>query len=485
MLVSVLRFSSHTFYRQCSVKYLLYSCVNQITSPCYHIDSRLIVKSLIRYQSNGPASARSAVGSIEKIRNIGIIAHIDAGKTTTTERMLYYSGITEEIGEVHDGDTVTDYLEQERQRGITITSAAVTFPWKKHRINLIDTPGHVDFTLEVERSLCVLDSALVVLDASAGVEAQTVTVWSQADRHKVPRIVYLNKMDKETADINMCIESIKKLGQTPVRIHHPLFRNIHPDKRSFYGLVDLISMKQFTWNHDTSQSDGSQYQVTCVDETSSVYNEVICAREDMLATIAETDELFSERLLNVGHINDITAHEVLLALRQATLSHKLIPVLCGSSYKNIGVQNTMDAIINLLPSPSEVMKKHSILYTNQLSSLAFKVIHHKMLGALTFVRIYTGEMKSNCNVFNVNRNRLEKVVKIYVALADEFKEITSVTAGNIVAVSGLECITGDTLVASAAALTQVSHLFLLLHHHTPVMSIVHRVNAFLFHSLLL
>ena len=396
----------------------------------------------------------SSIINIEKVRNIGIIAHIDAGKTTTTERMLYYSGITDEIGEVHDGDTVTDYLEQERERGITITSAAVTFPWKKHRINLIDTPGHVDFTVEVERALSVLDSAVVVLDASAGVEAQTITVWSQADRHKIPRIVYLNKMDKATADVDMCLNSIRKLGQTPVQIHLPLFDTSSAERRVFYGFIDLISMKQFKWTPGTD-SDGTEYQVTPVEEASHLYEEASAHREELAGAIAELDEALSERVLSVANIDQITPNELTVALRRATISHKLIPVLCGSSYKNIGVQNVMDAIISVLPSPKDLVKQHTPFYEGHLCALAFKVIHHKRLGALTFVRLYTGEIKSNISVYNVNRNRKEKVAKVYVALADEFKEVASITAGNIVAISGLDCITGDTLVSSLTAVSQV------------------------------
>lgn len=390
--------------------------------------------------------------SITRIRNVGIIAHIDAGKTTTTERFLFYSGLTGEMGEVHDGDTVTDYMEQERERGITITSAAVTFPWMRHRINLIDTPGHVDFTVEVERSLCALDSALVVLDASEGVEAQTVTVWHQADRHHVPRIVYLNKMDKPAADVDYCLKTIQLLGSKPLLLHLPVRGS---DGKQFTGIIDLVKMEQLTWDIK-SDMHGEVFSREAVSKGDQMFEEAMMKRESLIASIADIDEGMAEEILNKDDTLDIRSDLIRQALRRVTISRHFIPVLMGSSFKKIAVQPLMDSIIDLLPSPVDVIKRNTNFFAGFLCALAFKVIHHKNYGALTFVRIYAGEIRTSSRVFNVNRNRQEQVSKIYIALADEFKEVTSMSSGNIVAVTGLECITGDTIVSSHAALQEVS-----------------------------
>lgn len=380
---------------------------------------------------------------------MGIIAHIDAGKTTTTERFLYYAGLTSEMGNVDDGDTITDYMEQERERGITITSAAVTFPWLKHRINLIDTPGHVDFTVEVERALSVLDSALVVLDASAGVEAQTVTVWSQADRHRVPRIVYLNKMDKQSVDVDFCLKSIKLLGSNPLLIHHP----IKTGPKDFEGIIDLVSMQKMMWQKG---SDGDVFTTTALKEGDDMYAECSEKRESLVAALADADERMAEEIFECSDTKDIPGSSVTRALRRATIDQKYIPVLMGSSFKKVAVQPIMDAIINILPSPLDIVKRNTSYFAGFLCALAFKVIHHKRLGPLTFVRIYSGEVKANSKIYNLNRNRVETVAKVYVALADDFKEVPFLPAGNIAVVTGLECITGDTLVTSATIIDEVS-----------------------------
>ena len=385
---------------------------------------------------------------MSRIRNVGIIAHIDAGKTTTTERFLYYAGLTEEMGDVDRGDTITDYMEQERERGITITSAAVTFPWLKHRINLIDTPGHVDFTVEVERALSVLDSALVVLDASAGVEAQTITVWHQADRHLIPRIVYLNKMDKQTADVNLCLQSIRQLGSRPLLLHHP----IKSGPKDFNGIVDLVSLQKLTW---TKGGTGDVFTTTALDESDSLFQECCEKRESLVAALADADECIAEEVFKHNDTRDISVSQVISALRRVTIDQKFIPVLLGSSFKKVAVQPLMDAIISILPSPIDVMKRNTSYFAGFLCALAFKVIHHKRLGPLTFVRIYSGEVRANSKIYNLNRNRVEHVSKVHVALADDFKEVPFLNAGNIAVVTGLECITGDTLVTSAKIVEEV------------------------------
>ena len=395
----------------------------------------------------------SSIMPLKNIRNTGIVAHIDAGKTTTTERMLYFSGLTSNLGEVHDGDTITDYMDQERERGITITSASVTFPWKKHRINLIDTPGHVDFTVEVERCLSVLDSAVVVLDSSRGVEAQTITIWSQADRHNIPRIVYLNKMDRHNHNIDLCLKSIRKIGseslmtQIPIRVDDELV-----------GICDIIRLEKYIWDRRRLISDGSEFSVIPLSRQDDkiLFEECINLREEMVGKLTEYDEKMSEIFLSHDSHEKIPNLDISNSIRRMTITKKLVPVLLGSSYKNIGVQPLMDAMIQYLPSPIEVTKAYTRYYKDSLCSLAFKVIHHKMLGPLTFVRIYSGELKPNSQVFNINRQVKEKVNKIYSALADDFEEIPFASSGSIVVVSGLTCVTGDTLVSGPDDVRKVS-----------------------------
>uniref|UniRef100_A0A3P8XAH7 Elongation factor G2 n=1 Tax=Esox lucius TaxID=8010 RepID=A0A3P8XAH7_ESOLU len=345
-------------------------------------------------------SPRSVVNpDISKIRNIGIMAHIDAGKTTTTERMLYYSGYTRALGDVDDGDTVTDFMVQERERGITIQSAAVTFDWKQHRINLIDTPGHVDFTLEVERALRVLDGAVAVFDASAGVEAQTLTVWRQAQKHNVPCICFLNKMDKPGASLHFSIESIKKKLKV----------------------------------------------------------------EPVLIQVADLDDEFAELLLaDYGEDFDaVPPAKLQEAVRRVTLARKGVPVLCGSSLRNKGVQPLLDAITAYLPAPNE--RHHDLVrwYQDDLCALAFKVLHDKQRGPLVFVRIYSGTIKPQSAIFNISRNNRERVSRLLLPFADQHVEIPCLTAGNIALCVGLkQTATGDTIVsskASAAAASRRAH----------------------------
>ncbi|KAM8814203.1 ribosome-releasing factor 2, mitochondrial isoform 5-T5 [Rhynchonycteris naso] len=342
---------------------------------------------------------------IAKIRNIGIMAHIDAGKTTTTERILYYSGYTRSLGDVDDGDTVTDFMAQERERGITIQSAAVTFDWKGYRVNLIDTPGHVDFTLEVERCLRVLDGAVAVFDASAGVEAQTLTVWRQADKHKIPRICFLNKMDKTGASFNYAVESIKeKLKAKPLLLQLPI-----GEAKTFKGVVDVV---------------------------------------------ADLDDEFADLVLGEFSENfDLLPTEKLqTAIRRVTLAQTAVPVLCGSALKNKGVQPLLDAVIMYLPSPEECNHEFLQWYKGDLCALAFKVLHDKQRGPLVFMRIYSGTIKPQLAIHNINGNCTERISRLLLPFADQHVEIPSLSAGNIALTVGLKhTATGDTIVSSKSS----------------------------------
>ncbi|XP_035230319.1 ribosome-releasing factor 2, mitochondrial-like [Stegodyphus dumicola] len=388
------------------------------------------------------------ISDVNKIRNIGIIAHIDAGKTTTTERMLYYSGFTQYMGEVHEGDTVMDYMVQERERGITITSASITFKWNKHRINLIDTPGHVDFTFEVERSLSVLDGAIVILDSSAGVEVQTVKVWDQAQRYEVPCIVYLNKMDKPTSDIDLCLMSLeKKLKVKPLLLHLPVGLG-----KKFKGVVDLISEQKFLWNNMNTKSDGRTFVIEKLNLESEqdLYSSMFQKREMLIENIADLDEVTGEKYITEG-AQALSVPELYAAIRRITLNKAAVPVLCGSSYKNIAVQLLMDAIVNYLPNPLE--RKCSFLKNDDdFSGIVFKIIHNKNKEPLTFLRIYSNSLKAGQRIYNKTRQSAEKIGKLMVALANDFQEVPSLSAGNIAVVTGLkETITGDLLFSSPSA----------------------------------
>ncbi|XP_032965795.1 ribosome-releasing factor 2, mitochondrial isoform X3 [Rhinolophus ferrumequinum] len=342
---------------------------------------------------------------VAKIRNIGIMAHIDAGKTTTTERILYYSGYTRSLGDVDDGDTVTDFMAQERERGITIQSAAVTFDWKGYRVNLIDTPGHVDFTLEVERCLRVLDGAVAVFDASAGVEAQTLTVWRQADKHKIPRICFLNKMDKTGASFNYAVESIRqKLKAKPLLLQLPI-----GEAKTFKGVVDVV---------------------------------------------ADLDDEFAELVLGEFSENFdlLPAEKLQTAIHRVTLAQTAVPVLCGSALKNKGVQPLLDAITMYLPSPEERNYDFLQWYKGDLCALAFKVLHDKQRGPLVFMRIYSGMIKPQLAIHNINGNCTERISRLLLPFADQHVEIPSLTAGNIALTVGLKhTATGDTLVSSKSS----------------------------------
>ncbi|XP_064413512.1 ribosome-releasing factor 2, mitochondrial [Latimeria chalumnae] len=389
---------------------------------------------------------------VSKIRNIGIMAHIDAGKTTTTERMLYYAGYTRALGDVDDGDTVTDFMVQERERGITIQSAAVTFDWKGHRVNLIDTPGHVDFTVEVERSLRVLDGAVAVFDASAGVEAQTLTVWRQADKHSVPRICFLNKMDKPGASFSYSVETIKeKLKANPILLQLPIGSG-----RAFRGLVDIIMNEKVIWNPKSSIDDGSMFEKTPLgaSDDPQLLNEVRDARNSLIEQVADLDDDFAELVLGEysENPNAVPAEKLHEAVRRVTLAHTAVPVLCGSALRNKGVQQLLDAVVLYLPAPNECSHDFMQWYGEDLCALAFKVVHDKQRGPMVFVRIYSGTMKRQSAVYNINRNATERMSRLLLPFADQNIEISSLTAGNIALTVGLkQTVTGDTIVSSKSS----------------------------------
>lgn len=419
--------------------------LKRLCTPASHQNSGLVpgeIKSL-RSVTSPPLS---------KIRNIGIMAHIDAGKTTTTERMLYYSGYTRAMGDVDDGDTVTDFMAQERERGITIQSAAVTFDWNGYRINLIDTPGHVDFTVEVERSLRILDGAVAVFDASAGVEAQTLTVWRQADKHYLPRICFLNKMDKAGASFSYSVESIKqKLKVKPLLLQLPIGVG-----KSFNGLVDLVTREKIVWMSTPGLDDGrtfSRIPLTDADPP-ELLQEAKDARIALIEQVADMDDAFAELVLGDFSENpdELPVKEFQSALRRVTLAQKAVPVLCGSSLKNKGVQPLLDAITMYLPAPHECHHDFLPWYGDDMCALAFKVLHDRQRGPLVFVRIYSGTMKPQSSVHNVSKNCTERMSRLLLPFADQHIEIPSLTAGNIALTVGLkQTATGDTLASSKSA----------------------------------
>ncbi|NXM31980.1 RRF2M factor, partial [Oxyruncus cristatus] len=398
-------------------------------------------------------SLRSVINpDISRIRNIGIMAHIDAGKTTTTERMLYYSGYIRRLGDVDDGDTVTDFMVQERERGITIQSAAVTFDWKDYRINLIDTPGHVDFTVEVERCLRVLDGAVAVFDASAGVEAQTLTVWRQADRHQIPRICFLNKMDKNRASFTYAVESIKqKLKTKPLLLQLPI-----GEAKTFRGLVDVVTKEKIIWKPTSDLDDGKNFEQKLLLEADdpNLFQEVQDARNTLIEQVADLDDEFAELVLGEHSENFdlISAEKLQSAIRRVTLAHKAVPVLCGSALKNKGVQPLLDAITMYLPAPNERSYEFLQWYKDDLCALAFKVLHDKCRGPLVFVRVYSGSLKPQSAVYNINKSCTERMSRLLLPFADQHIEIPSLMPGNIALTVGLkQSATGDTIVSSKAS----------------------------------
>ncbi|NXL91492.1 RRF2M factor, partial [Alectura lathami] len=424
----------------------------------------------VTWQNSGQRSYSSPPGEVKslrsiinphisRIRNIGIMAHIDAGKTTTTERMLYYSGYIRTLGDVDDGDTVTDFMVQERERGITIQSAAVTFDWKDYRINLIDTPGHVDFTVEVERCLRVLDGAVAVFDASAGVEAQTLTVWRQADKHQIPRICFLNKMDKNRASFTYAVESIKqKLKTKPLLLQLPV-----GEAKTFRGLVDVVTKEQMIWKPPSDLDDGKFFEQKPLLESDdpSLFQEVQDARNTLieqvktaLLKVADLDDEFAELVL--GEYSEsfdlIPADKLQSAIRRVTLAQKAVPVLCGSALKNKGVQPLLDAITMYLPAPDERSYEFLQWYKDDLCALAFKVLHDKCRGPLVFIRVYSGSLKPQSAVYNINKSCTERMSRLLLPFADQQIEIPSLMPGNIALTVGLkQSATGDTIVSSKAS----------------------------------
>lgn len=386
---------------------------------------------------------------IHRVRNIGIMAHIDAGKTTTTERILFYTGKNYKIGEVHEGTATMDWMVQEQERGITITSAATTCLWNDSVINIIDTPGHVDFTIEVERSLRVLDGAIGVFDAVGGVEPQSETVWSQADKYNVPRIAFVNKMDRVGADFLSCISEIKeKLGKKAAAIQMPV-----GVEENFSGLIDLLTLKKLTW---AGSDQGAKFDVT--DLEGSELEEAKLYRDELLENLADYDDKLAEDYLGGAEISAETMEKV---IRTATIKNGFIPVLCGSAFKNKGVQPLLDAIVKYLPSPLDIgeVKGHDAKNpelivarkpdeTELFSALAFKISSDPFVGQITYLRIYSGEFKTGSQVYNPLEKKKERVTKILQMHANKRTELESASAGDIVAVSGLKfTTTGQTLCA--------------------------------------
>ncbi len=383
---------------------------------------------------------------IDKYRNIGIMAHIDAGKTTTTERVLYYTGKSHKIGEVHDGAATMDWMEQEQERGITITSAATTCFWRDHRVNIIDTPGHVDFTIEVERSLKVLDGAVAVFDGVAGVEPQSETVWRQADKYKVPRICFVNKLDRTGADFFRCVDMIRdRLGSKPLVLQIPVGL-----EASLKGVVDLVKMKAVIWKDETLGAE-FEYQ----DIPSDLKEVCDKYRKELVETAVEQDEKLMESYLNGDEIKD---EDLIKCIRKGCLNFDFVPVITGSAFKNKGVQPLLDAVVDFLPSPKDLGSiKGTIPNTEDeiemkfednapFSALAFKVANDPFVGSLTFIRIYSGTVKSGTGIYNTSKDKEERVGRMLLMHANSREDIKEANAGDIVALAGLKnTITGHTL----------------------------------------
>lgn len=390
--------------------------------------------------------AEDRLKTLDKVRNIGIIAHIDAGKTTTTERILFYTGKTYKIGDIDEGNTQMDWMEQEKERGITIVSAATTAFWKDYRINIIDTPGHVDFTAEVERSLRVLDGGITVLDAEEGVQSQSETVWRQADKYKVPRLCFVNKMDKLGADFLQCVKTIEeRLGANPLIMVLPI-----GSEQTFTGIVHLMEMKAYVWGSDEL---GAKFEITDIPEDMKAQVEEY--RHKMIEKIAETDDSLTEKYLNGEEISD---EELKVALRKAVIGYKLVPIFAGSSLRNKGVQPLLDAVIDYLPSPLDVGEivghnpktdeevKRKPQAEDPLAGLAFKIQIDPHVGKLTYYRLYSGKIAAGSYIYNSSKKQTERVGRILMMHANHREEIKEAYAGEIVALVGLkETGTGDTL----------------------------------------
>ncbi|HRJ60660.1 MAG TPA: elongation factor G [Azospirillaceae bacterium] len=384
---------------------------------------------------------------LDRYRNIGIMAHIDAGKTTTTERILYYTGKSYKIGEVHEGTAVMDWMEQEQERGITITSAATTCFWRDHRINIIDTPGHVDFTIEVERSLRVLDGAVTVFDSVAGVEPQSETVWRQADKYKVPRMCFVNKMDRTGADFYRCVQMmIDRLGATPLVCHLPI-----GSEADFVGIVDLVENRAIIWK---DESLGAEFYYA--DIPADLADKAAEYREQLVELAVECDDVEMEKYLETGEAPD--AETLKKLIRKGTIGFKFVPVLCGSAFKNKGVQPMLDAVIDYLPGPLDIPNVSGVKVDSEepderetsdaapFSGLAFKIMTDPFVGSLTFVRIYSGTVTAGSYVLNSVKGERERVGRMLLMHANTREEIKEAHAGDIVAFASLKsCTTGDTL----------------------------------------
>jgi len=388
----------------------------------------------------------SRTHTLDKYRNIGIMAHIDAGKTTTTERILYYTGKSHKIGEVHDGAATMDWMEQEQERGITITSAATTCFWKDHRINIIDTPGHVDFTIEVERSLKVLDGAVAVFDGVAGVEPQSETVWRQADKYKVPRVCFINKLDRTGANFFMCVDMIRdRLGSKPLVMQIPV-----GIEASLQGVVDLVKMKAIIWKNEALGAEWDYKEIPeDLKEISKKY------RKELIETAVEQDEKIMESYLNGDEIKE---QDLIRCIRKGCLNFDFVPVLTGSAFKNKGVQPLLDAVVDYLPSPIDIgsIKGTKPSSTDEIerkfddkepfSALAFKVATDPFVGTLTFIRIYSGTLKSATGIYNTTRDKEERVGRMLLMHANSREDVKEASTGDIVALAGLKyTITGHTL----------------------------------------
>ncbi len=383
---------------------------------------------------------------LEKYRNIGIMAHIDAGKTTTTERILYYTGKSHKIGEVHDGAATMDWMEQEQERGITITSAATTCFWNDHRINIIDTPGHVDFTIEVERSLKVLDGAVCVFDGVAGVEPQSETVWRQADKYKVPRICFVNKLDRTGADFYMCVNMIKdRLGCKPLVLQLPI-----GSEAELKGVIDLVKMKAIIWQNEDL---GAKFDI--VDIPADLKEKADKYRKDLVEAAVEEDEKLMESYLDGKEPSET---DLIKCIRKGTLAFSFVPITTGSAFKNKGVQPLLDAVVDYLPSPkdlgsiegtklgSEEKVQMKFSDSEPFSALAFKVANDPFVGSLTFIRIYSGTIKAGTSIYNSSREKTERVGRMLLMHANSREDIKEANAGDIVALAGLKyTITGHTL----------------------------------------
>ncbi|MBD2764329.1 elongation factor G [Kocuria sp. cx-455] len=396
--------------------------------------------------------ALDVLTDLNKVRNIGIMAHIDAGKTTTTERILFYTGINHKLGETHDGASTMDWMAQEQERGITITSAATSCYWHDNQINIIDTPGHVDFTVEVERSLRVLDGAVAVFDGKEGVEPQSETVWRQADKYEVPRICFVNKMDKLGADFYFTVDTIKsRLGATPLVLQLPIGA-----ENDFVGVVDLLTMKAFVWEGDSKGdvSLGAKYEIREIPEDLQERAEEY--RNQLVESVAEADDALMEKYLNG---EELTQDEIKHGIRELTINSKAYPVLCGSAFKNRGVQPMLDAVIDYLPTPLDVLsvQGHSVKDEEEVmtrpadanapfAALAFKVAAHPFYGQLTYIRVYSGKVKAGEQVLNSTKGKKERIGKLFQMHSNKENPVDEISAGHIYAAIGLkDTTTGDTL----------------------------------------